>query len=207
MQDIIRGKFNPGEKLRITELQKAYEVSSSTLREALTLLVSQSLVVVEGQRGFRVSPMSLADLEDLTRMRTVLECLALEESLTNGGDEWEARVVSAYHKLLLAQGRLHTESSFDEWERRNAEFHEALLAACASPWLHKFRRTLYQQLERYRRLIALGAPGRQIHDEHAEIFDATIKRDTDRASRALALHIRATLNYVKENKLLETASP
>lgn len=203
MQDIIHGKFLPGDKLRIAELQKVYQVSGSTVREALTLLVSQSLVVAEDQRGFRVAPMSLADLEDLTRMRTILECVALEESLDNGDDDWEARVVSTYHKLSLASGRLHTESSFDEWERRNADFHEALLAGCASPWLHKFRRTLYQQLERYRRLIALGtSPGRKVHDEHAEIFDATIKRDIDRARLALASHIRTTLDYVQAHNLL-----
>jgi len=108
-RDIIEGRLAPGEKLRVEHLKSCYDVSSGTLREALALLISDSLVVAQGQRGFRVAPMSLDDLEDLTRMRILLECEALRESMAQGTDDWEADIVSAFHKLTLAEQRLRTD--------------------------------------------------------------------------------------------------
>src|ERR1700682_6076996 len=62
--DIIEGRLAPGEKLRFDTLKAHYQVGAGTLREAITRLVSDALVVAEGQRGFRVAPMALEDLQD-----------------------------------------------------------------------------------------------------------------------------------------------
>ncbi len=51
--DIIEGRLAPGEKLRVEHLKEHYRVGAGTLREAITQLVSDALVVAEGQRGFR----------------------------------------------------------------------------------------------------------------------------------------------------------
>lgn len=202
-RDIVECRYAPGDRLRVAQLKELYQVSGSTVREALSLLVAQSLVIAEEQRGFRVAPISLADLEDLTRVRVMIECAALQESIERGDDDWEARVVSAYHKLSLAEKRLPLQGTFEEWEQRNAEFHDSLLAACESPWLRRFHRTLYQQLERYRRLLALkGAPAQPVHEEHAEIYDAVIQRDVRRAIGALTTHVQRTLEIARTRDLL-----
>src|SRR5690349_20437452 len=73
-RDIVEGRFAPGEKLRVEHLKDDYGVGAGTLREALSLLVADALVVSQCQRGFRVAPMSLADFEDITRTRVMLEC-------------------------------------------------------------------------------------------------------------------------------------
>ncbi len=67
--DIIEGQLMPDEKLRVEHLRTRYAVSAGTLREAITRLVSDALVVAEGQRGFRVAPIALEELEDVTRLR------------------------------------------------------------------------------------------------------------------------------------------
>ena len=54
-------------------LRDRYEVSFSTLREALARLAAESLVISEGQRGFVVAPVSVDDLLDLTNARVLLE--------------------------------------------------------------------------------------------------------------------------------------
>ena len=71
--DIIEGRLAPGEKLRVEHLRRHYAVGAGTLREAITRLVSDALVEAEGQRGFRVAPVALDDLEDLTRLRLHIE--------------------------------------------------------------------------------------------------------------------------------------
>jgi len=205
-RDIIDGLHPAGQKLRVEHLKFQYQVSAGTLREALALLVSDSLVVSQGQRGFQVAPMSLADLADLTRVRVLLECEAVEESMRLGRDSWEADLVSAFHKLSLAEERLrkNTADTHDEWEQRNRQFHEALVGACRSSWLRKLRAQLYQQSERYRRLSALkGAQPTEVHEEHSNIFHAVMARDAARAKSLLTAHIHRSLTVIGTAGFLE----
>ncbi len=159
-RDIIEGRHPPGEKLRVEHLKDQYQVGAGTLREALALLVSDSLVVAQGQRGFRVSPISLSDIEDITRTRVLLECEALRQSMATGDEGWEADVVSAFHRLTRAEEKLASdvEGAVNEWEERNRLFHEKLIAACPSRWTRQFLGVLYQQSERYRRISVLTRP-------------------------------------------------
>jgi DNA-binding transcriptional regulator YhcF (GntR family) len=71
--DVVCGKLAPGERLRVEHLKDQYAVGAGTLREALSLLVADALVTSEGQRGFRVAPISMEDLEDVTNTRVMLE--------------------------------------------------------------------------------------------------------------------------------------
>ena len=190
--DIIAGKLAPGAKLRIEELREDYRIGASPLREALNRLAGEGFVTVEEQRGFKVAPISMNDLHDLSRMRIMLECEALRESITNGDDEWEANLVAAHHRLQKAEqsyGR-----NLGEWEQRNEEFHEALVAACASPWLLRLRHILYEQHKRYR-FIAILTPqdNRNVHLEHLKIMETALSRDVDAACAATEYHIQRTL--------------
>lgn len=199
-RDIIEGRHPPGEKLRVEHLKDQYQVGAGTLREALALLVSDSLVVAQGQRGFRVAPISLSDIEDITRTRVLLECEALRQSIASGDDAWEADVVSAFHRLTRAEEKLASDvaGAVDEWEQRNRIFHETLIAACPSRWTRQFLGVLYQQSERYRRISVLNRPvPRDVHEEHEEIFEATIARDSKRATKLLAGHIQRTLKSIQ----------
>ena len=67
--DIIAGRLEPTAKLRIEELRETYETSASPLREALNRLAGEGFVTAEGQRGFYVAPISLKELDDITRLR------------------------------------------------------------------------------------------------------------------------------------------
>lgn len=205
--DIVNGRYEPGARLRVEHLRDIYQVSAGTLREALALLVSDQLVVPQAQRGFRVAPMSLADLEDLTRTRTLLECAAVRDSIAHGDDEWEARVVSAYHKLSRAEERLLQDpvGGFEEWEARNRSFHDALTSASPSRWIRHFQSLLYQQAQRYRRLSSASseAPVSNAHEEHREIFAAVMARDAERADRIMAQHISLALNVIKRQGTLK----
>ncbi|VVE60928.1 transcriptional regulator [Pandoraea anapnoica] len=202
--DIVEGHLAPGEKLRVEHLKDRYEVGAGTLREALALLVADALVVQHGHRGFRVTPISLADFIDITETRVQLETEALRQSVALGDDAWEADLTSAFHLLTLAEERLGKDGEqdvgqFAQWEARNRAFHEVLIRACPSRWLHHFLAILYRQSERYRRLSITHRPvPRDVHEEHQAIFDACLARDADRAATLLAAHIRKTLEAVRE---------
>ena len=205
--DIIGGKLAPGSKLRIDELRGDYKIGASPLREALNRLAGEGFVTVEEQRGFRVAPVSPDDLKDLSRMRVMLECEALRESIRNGGDEWEAKLVAAHHRLQKAEQSFGKDLA--EWEHRNDEFHEALLAACPSPWLLRLRHVLYEQHKRYRFIAILSQQaGRDVHREHREILEATLARDVKAACKATELHIQYTMeSSIRVFAELETDTP
>jgi GntR family carbon starvation induced transcriptional regulator len=203
--DVISGKLAPGERLRVEHLKDQYEVGAGTLREALSLLVSDALVTSEGQRGFRVAPISLADLEDLTNTRVMLETEALRQSIRRGDAQWEAALVQSYERLSQTEMDL-AESGSDLWERRNKAFHEALIAGFESAWSKYLLSILYRHAERYRNiawhLTAAHNSGRDVHREHEEIFRAAIARQDARAALALEAHIRLTHDVVKRHEKL-----
>src|SRR5690606_25756930 len=134
-RDIIEGRLAPGSRLRVEHLKDSYGVGAGTLREALALLVSDALVIAQDHRGFHVKPISIADFNDITQTRILLECEALKQSIEHGDDAWEGRLVASFHRLDLAEKRLSSSPAerFDEWENRNREYHQALISACTSP--------------------------------------------------------------------------
>lgn len=198
--DVISGKLAPGERLRVEHLKDQYEVGAGTLREALSLLVSDALVTSEGQRGFRVAPISMTDLEDVTNTRVMLETEALRQSIRHGDAQWEAALQQSYDLLSKTERDL-AESGSDLWERRNKSFHEALIAGFDSNWSKYLLSILYRHAERYRninwRLTAAHASGRDVHKEHEDIFRAAIDRQEARAALALEAHVRLTHDVVK----------
>ena len=72
-RDIIQGMFKPGEKLRMTALKERYDLGVGPLREALSHLIAENLVVAISQRGYRVAPMSLSEMQDIYDARANLE--------------------------------------------------------------------------------------------------------------------------------------
>jgi GntR family transcriptional regulator, carbon starvation induced regulator len=198
-RDIIEGKLAPGEKLRVEHLKDNYGVGAGTLREALSLLISDALVVSQGQRGFRVAPVSLEDFADITKTRVMLECEALRQSMAMGDDAWEGELMAAFHRLSKAEEKLGDPDARIEWEERNRIFHEVLISACPSHWIKYFLSILYHQAERYRRLsITLQPIPRDVHAEHEELFRATMARDAEKATAAMSEHILLTFRSIQE---------
>jgi DNA-binding GntR family transcriptional regulator len=196
-RDVLVGRLRPGEKLRIEALRTTYEVGASPLREALNRLSAEGLVVQEDQRGFRVSPVSLDDLKELTRTRCWLNEIALRESIARGDTAWEERVVLTHHRLARTPVYSDASSKLDsEWERRHREFHAALISACGSRWLTAFCESLFDQADRYRYLSVYAHEHRDFVGEHRAIMDAALARNAESAVRQLIEHISKTAELV-----------
>ena len=88
-QDIVWGHLPAGAPLRSDNLREAYDIGISPLREALSRLVAERLVTTVGQRGFRVAPLTTADVADTMETRVLIEGEALVRSIRRGGIDWE----------------------------------------------------------------------------------------------------------------------
>src|SRR6476469_5040962 len=94
--DILELRLQPGSRLVIDVLRERYGVGLSPLREALSRLLTEELVVGEEWRGFRVAPMTEEDLYDITEMRREIEVMAVTRSIARGGDRWAADLTRAF---------------------------------------------------------------------------------------------------------------
>lgn len=196
-RDILVGRLAPGEKLRIDALRTAYDVGASPLREALNRLSAEGLVVQEDQRGFRVPPVSLEDLKELTRTRCWLNEVALRESIARGDTAWEERVVLTHHHLARTPVYAGETAKLDsEWERRHRAFHAALISACGSRWITAYCESLFDQADRYRYLSVYAHEHRDFVGEHRAIMEAALARNTELAIRLLVQHVSKTAELV-----------
>jgi len=199
--DLLACRIAPGSKLKIQDLCARFSVSLGAVREALSRLTSEGLVISEPQRGFRAAPISAADLKDLTMVRIEVESLCLRRAIAVGTVEWEARLVAAFHRLSRMPERDASDPAraADDWAEAHASFHAALVEGADSPWLLRLHGQLYAQSERYRRLsVPLSMEARDVGGEHRAIVDATLKRDAAEAVMLLTRHLDATTTILLE---------
>ena len=138
--DLLAGSFAPGAALLTRELLARYGCGISPLREALARLAGEGFLLASGHRGVRVPLPSCADLEDIYRIRILLECEALDLAMKHGDDHWEAAALAACHRLerapLPGDGSSEDRAArATEWEARHRAFHSALVAAAPAPRL------------------------------------------------------------------------
>jgi DNA-binding GntR family transcriptional regulator len=193
--DIIRHRFEPGERLQFEKLSKLYEVGTSPLREALFQVAAQGLVVAEDHKGFFVAPIQFDEMLDVSNLRANLEAYAIRGSIREGREEWEVDLLAAFHRLkragLAVSANQEDDDRRTEWEDRHREFHYALCKACGSPWLLHFFDELYDHMERYRRYFWKYAERAVAADsEHEGIMKAALDRDEERAVSLLQAHFQ-----------------
>jgi len=193
---ILSGEIPPGDKVRTQELCRRFGVSLGAVREALSQLQAEGLVVAEAHRGYTVAPISIQDLKDLTRVRLEIETLCLTWSMEAGKIEWESEVIGALHRLTKTYRVEDRSAASAEWIAAHDTYHYALVSACGSPRLLQLRQQLYDQSERYRKLESTLGKDRKPDDEHKRLADAVIERDVPLATRLLKSHIELTTENI-----------
>ena len=210
-QAIVRCEFEPGRRLRVEELSRQYDLSSSPLREALSRLAAQGLVRSMENRGFHVAPITVEGIADLTRVRLLVECEALRDAMAHGTDRWESGMVAAAHGLSLIEQRLGDGPLLlnEEWSLRHREFHLAMYAGGTSPLLLELVESLFDNAERYRQFSArYRKVERRKSAEHQRLLAAVLARGEEKALGLLRQHICSTERNVTQAMLsMPTQAP
>ncbi|OLT45939.1 hypothetical protein BJF85_18390 [Saccharomonospora sp. CUA-673] len=198
--DILTGALQPGQRLRYGQLCEHYGTSMGVLRETLVRLAELGLVRGEQQQGFQVTPLSAADLRELTDTREEIEGLAVRRAITDGDVTWESELLAAHHRLERTpvtggDGEAADPPQVSEdWAEAHACFHHTLLDGCDNRRLKTYAASLRDAAEVYRRwAFTVGHDqDRDIAAEHAAILEAALQRDADLAVALLRAHIRRT---------------
>lgn len=204
---VISGAFQPGERLHVEKLRKEFGVSTSTMREAISRLLVDALVVSEQQRGFRAAPLSRTDFRNITDTRKLIEAQALRISLAHRSEEWEADLVGVFHRLARVEERILGQGErglISDWDERNAAFHDCLVGNCTNDWLIRFRRILHQHSRRYhRRIFGDRHSVRDVRVEHRRIFDAAMAGNIDLCVTEIETHIEKSYSELMSLNALE----
>jgi GntR family carbon starvation induced transcriptional regulator len=199
-QDIMSGALAPDSQLKMRELKSRYGIGASPMREALAQLAAEGFVHQRAQKGFRVPPVSIEELIDITRTRQFLEGEAVRLAIEHGTAEWEEEIVASYHLLERAIVQLKNgERERDHFEERHHRFHRALIAACPLESMRNFCDELYIRKTRYRRMLgSYGFSAKEVIAEHRLLMDAVLARNAERARRVIVQHIGITADVIAE---------
>ncbi|WP_417725340.1 GntR family transcriptional regulator [Salipiger sp.] len=196
--DILHGVLAPGAKLNLDKLRNSMGVGLSPLREAVTRLVSEGLIDVAAQRGYTVTPISVANLEEVCALRLELEPYALRKSIANGGLDWETAVMGALYRLNKTDRIPGDPRSLAGWEAANNTFHLTLIERCDMPLLIKMYSSLVSMNDRYRHIyLKTVAMQRDVIDEHTAIAEAAVERRADDAAALLTRHIERSTDNLR----------
>ncbi len=189
-EDIVRGRFASGEKLRQVELATRFGVSTTPVREAFGILQRQGLVRIHAQRGATVELPTVGDLEEYYEIRLALECLAAEHAALRFRPS-DAPPLRA----LMAQMRECRDP--EEYVRLNHRFHMAVYALSGRGRLIELIEQLRLASQTYLQINSeLVVPTGDAEHEHDDILAACEANDPERARIATSQHLRLTVSSV-----------
>jgi DNA-binding GntR family transcriptional regulator len=198
--EILDGTRLPSEKLNIRDLCETYSSGLSPVREALNRLSSEGLAQQWDNRGFKVQPVSVPELIDLTQARCWVNEIGVRKSIENGGDEWEETILLSSHRLIRTPRALPDDDTAPnpKWAVAHKAFHQSLISACGSNWMVDTCSRLFDAAERYRNLARIGGVSRSDpRDEHHEIMSAAVDRKADHVVELLNSHFSKTAQLVQ----------
>jgi DNA-binding GntR family transcriptional regulator len=185
---ILRGELPPGSRIRQEEVAAQYGASRIPVRGALRILESQGLVNLIANSGAWVTRFSLAECEEMYRMRERIEPLLLRYSIPELSPETIEKILGLTHAMEVAQDA-------DAFLQLDREFHFLTYSGASTIVLGGTVERLWNTTHVYRRAFTflLDAPSMAIaHDEHRMLARALQAGDEDQAELVLACHIRRT---------------
>ena len=192
--EILHCTLAPGTEIREAELAARFAVSKSPVRDALMRLEREALVISTPRQGYRVAPISVADVQDMFHLRAALERACMERIVRQASGEQLA--------TLEPFRRFHA----DDWDgggfiAYNKAFHRSLAELATNVRMRDQLGDLIDQMERAV-LVSLsnvkkGKPDSLV-DEHCRIIDALQERKVRRAERLAEQHIAAAAKRVND---------
>jgi DNA-binding GntR family transcriptional regulator len=198
---IVTLALNPGSLLDEQKLADALHLGGTPVREALKLLVHDGLVILTPRHGLYVADISLADLEQISEVRQVLEPFCAELAAQ--------RATPDDLSVLEALRNEHAAISGDDRRRLldvDHKFHQAVVRAAANGHLVRVMEHLFGLSQRlwYLALPQLDMLPSAVA-EHLELLTAIQRRDAERARRIMHAHVKDFYDRVRS--LLETSPP
>ncbi|WP_327049106.1 GntR family transcriptional regulator [Microbispora sp. NBC_01189] len=203
---ILSGDLQPGEPVRVRDLQQGLGVSHIPIREAIRQLEGEGLIVVRARHTPVVAGVNLDDLAAIYELRRMIELPTVRLARERGSRASIARVEEAFSAFEAVAG----DPSRPEYWERHSDFHWALVEPGANTWTRRVLEPLWTAAERYVRLfVATYATPEATLQLHRALADAFSQEDATAVVEELNNHFDVTEQGVRAGftKAKEAKSP
>ncbi len=195
---VARGELLPGQRLVEADLQQRFGAGRSSVREALQLLHSSGLVMIEANKGAAVRKLDAQELQDLFAIREQLEGLAAYLAAQRMPLA-KAAQRKQFSALMLRMEKVAHQGDAQAYNLLNREFHELLLTLCGNAQLQRLVAQLNLPILVHQfRGFMQPANQRASHAEHARIAQAVLAGEANAAQRLMQKHVRSGLRLVQQ---------
>jgi DNA-binding GntR family transcriptional regulator len=186
-EDILDGRYEPGEALTELRISTELGVSRTPVREAFRLLELDGLVVSIPNKGVVVQGIDEQDVEDMFDVRVHVEGIAARRAARSMDERERKELMEA----LALEEFYTTRDDIDSLQASDSRFHEIIFKGSHSRILQNILRTMHSHTRSARRR-SLSSEGRAVEalDEHRRIMEAILSRDPEQAEILMVEHIR-----------------
>jgi DNA-binding GntR family transcriptional regulator len=191
---IVAGELRPGARVGQDEFAQQLGVSIAPVREALRILEQEGQVTYLPRRGYFVTALEIADLEEIYGLRAVLEGRAARAALASLDEPELERIALAARDFVNAVDAGDVAAELEA----NRRFHLAILDSPEHPHTMRVIRQLWDSTEAYRALYYnLEDERRSAVAAHDRILEALRERDAERLVQELAAHRDRALTVLR----------
>lgn len=193
-QMITRGILAPGERLKEVELAASMSVSRGPVREAISILERDGLIVSQRHRGARVITLTYEDIEEVYSLRLAIERLAMERCALR---ITTAQLTAMDH--LIRRMKLPPDAGDNvDHVTLDLEFHDLVYEAADHGRLQRTWELLRSQVAMFLTARTDREEFRaSTQEEHLELRQAIASRDVATAVTAIEKHIGWTLRQIR----------
>ena len=202
LHQIVNGVIAPGSKISEPELSKKFEISRSTLREALNRLEKCHLIERKANVGSRVVDCSIEGLLELYITREALEGMACRQAAMNMTDE---EILSMKQMLKDHSNQQDLKDGISYYqEEGDVDFHyKVILGSHNQQLINIICGQLYHLVRMYRIQFGMkSSRAKRAFEEHSQIIQAIADRDGELAELFMRRHIAASRKNI-ERKITE----
>ena len=193
---ITNRSLPPNERIKESNISRYMNVGRAQIREALRCLEAEGFVTFDRCKGFKVSSISITDVEELYAIKIVLEGLAgrLATPVIHNDEQKLARVEELCQEMEV----LFNQGNIESYVQKNDQMHHYIWQSCQNKWLIKYLENLSSQVERFI-VRALLIPQRLKNSvkEHGLILKQIKAGDGKGVEKAIAHHFQKALDDIR----------
>jgi DNA-binding GntR family transcriptional regulator len=191
--DIIDGKLKAGDRLDEQSLAERFRVSRSPVRDALRHLATTHLIEYAPRRGFSVTQIDPAKLQDMYDALSEIEALCARFCALRSSATERVALERVHAQAKLAAAKVSSET----YAALNEDFHRIIYAGAHNRTLETVVLDVRQRLGPFRsRFFFQRARMESSIEEHEAILKAIVAQDPDKAAAAMRLHTAQTASNV-----------
>ena len=202
-QAIIIGELKPGERLMEVHLAEKMGVSRTPVREAIRKLELEGLVNMVPRKGAYVADLSVKDIMDVLELRACLDGMATSLAAKRITQDEIKELKHIHTQFINYVNKDNLQGSI----KKDVEFHDVIYRSSRNERLIQITSNLREQVQRFRVIYLKDySSSRGIINEHNEIIDALIEKDSSKAQEVAQKHIKnqqeTIINSLKENRIV-----